>query len=151
MVLLTTLVIISLFYPFFMSVPETKVTAKQWEYSFKETTSAASAEETTTETTTSKTTTKTKKKSKPKKTTTTTTTAKRPIIYLTDESEVYTNMSYSYMHTDYNCKNFRGTIVIMTFKQSCKLCIPYCEECASTVLYVPSESSQEEEQEEQIY
>lgn len=85
--------------------------------------------------------TKTKKiTTTPKKTTEpVTSTAKRPTIYLSDSSIVYTDAGCKYIHTDKDCPNLKGTMVIFTFKDLYKKCHNYCQECASTVLYLPNE------------
>ncbi|MBQ6568922.1 MAG: hypothetical protein IJL87_01555 [Clostridia bacterium] len=154
--LLTAAVCAVLFYPAFASHPETVIRAQNWRYEAPEQTTTSTVTAATVTTTTVTETPKTSKTTKPKtrkttkrttkKTTapkTTTTTVKKDIIYLYDDSEVYTNLSNTYMHTDYTCKNLRGTIVIMTFEQSCRLAIPYCPVCADTIIYVPPEESEE--------
>lgn len=63
------------------------------------------------------------------------------IVYLSDDSEVYTSLSFDYIHTDLSCPVLTPDpsheYVILTFKQAMKKKIIYCPECGNTILYTP--------------
>lgn len=84
-------------------------------------------------------TTKTVTKSSSRVTTSTAvTTTSKSVIYLSNESKVYSDWNLNTVHTDSGCQKLKGTVVIMTFKQAIEEQISYCSECADTVVYIPN-------------
>jgi len=77
-----------------------------------------------------------------KATSTTTTTASKPIIYLNDESKVYSDWNLMTVHTDKECQKLKGTVLVMSFEEAIKEQIPYCSKCADTVIYVTNDNDE---------